>query len=86
MFYEVQALHSPFEVCEYNPHSPVVTFLRTRRRPDVRRAAYRFLLMGHWVRVVDEQNGLLLSGPFDPKLKLPHPETVLPLRPVEEEK
>ena len=84
MYYEVQALHSPFEVCEYDPHSPVVTFMRSRRRADVCRTTYRFLLMGHWVRVVDSQNDLLLSGPFNPRRRLPHPEAVLPLRTVKE--
>ena len=85
VYYKVEALQGLFGACEYDPRGPVLTFVRTRRRADVCRTTYRFLLAGHWVRIVDDRNDQLLSGPFNPKLKLPLPDSVLPQRPSEEQ-
>jgi hypothetical protein len=82
MYYRIEALQSSYDVCQYDPNDEVVDFTRSRRRGDVLRATYRFLLAGHWVRIVNDSNDRLVSGPFDPRLKLPCPDAILPFVPA----
>jgi hypothetical protein len=78
MYYRIEALQSSYDVRQYNPDDKVVDFTRSRRRGDVIRAAYRFLLAGHWVRIVNDRDGGLVSGPFDPLRGLLRPDKILP--------
>ncbi|MCL1860024.1 MAG: hypothetical protein FWG52_00605 [Proteobacteria bacterium] len=77
MFYRIEALRYPSGACEHARLGSVVEFTRSRRRGDVFRATYRFLLAGRWVRVVNDNDDKLISGPFDPKHKLPVPDAII---------
>jgi hypothetical protein len=83
MYYRIEALRSSYDVHQYDPNDEVLDFTRSRRRGDVLRATYRFLLSGHWVRIVSDRDDRLVSGPFNPSLKLPCSDMILPFAPID---
>jgi len=70
MFYKVEAIRSFSGSHEYDPNGEVVMTTRSRRHGDVCRAIYHYLLAGHWVRILDDDNHLV-GGPFHPGAVLP---------------
>jgi hypothetical protein len=78
MHYRIEALRSSYDVRKYNPDDEVVQFTRSQRHGEVYRATYRFLLAGHWVRIVNDHTDRLVSGPFDPLRGRPRTDKILP--------
>jgi len=70
MFYTVEAVQTFPGTHKYDPNGEVVMATRSRRHGDVCRAIYHYLLAGHWVRVLND-NDQLVGGPFRPGAVLP---------------